>query len=187
MYDVRKCPKHSGSDSQREWITPAAAPLQRSRLPEISILKKRRGLATTEPVPVELGTRHYWVEEFRVCSNESKCSFRGGDNNIIVEIHLQSLKIFFRTTRPLGTKYTLEKRTQCFTNKYHSILKKRWWNFSSPNRCYVIFHRFAHMLLLLWTVSQVNDVAHGPLLIIIYMKTCFNKMIKLEINASIPS
>ena len=57
-------------------------------------------------------------------------------------------------------KHLWVKGIKCF-NKDHSILKKRKWGFRSPNQCYDIFHRFAQMFEL---VSQVSDIAHGPLL-----------------------
>ena len=59
---------------------------------------------------------------------------------------------FFRTTGPiltkLGTKHLLVKGIRVFTSKKHSILK---WQI-------LFFHSFAHMCLLIGTVSQVRPM-----------------------------
>ena len=59
---------------------------------------------SSETVSVKLGAKHSWMKAIQVCSNESQCPFPRGDDNIIVEILLSSLKIFFRTTGPFSTK-----------------------------------------------------------------------------------
>ena len=88
----------------------------------------RRKLFTFSPSSQEplghskLGTKHPWVVGIQVYSN---------------------LKFFFpRTTGPistkLGTKHSLVKRTQAFTKKDCSVIRKEMIVFSSPNQCYDI-------------------------------------------------
>ena len=54
-------------------------------------------------VSTKLGTKHPWVTENHVWSNEGPCPFPRGDNSEIVKIYLQTLKIIFSRTK-LSTK-----------------------------------------------------------------------------------
>ena len=65
------------------------------------ITDKRKYISrTTVPITTKLGTE--WDSNFY--SNEGPCPFSRGDNNEIVKIHWQILKIFSRTTGPISTK-----------------------------------------------------------------------------------
>ena len=55
------------------------------------------------------------------------------------------------------------KGTQGFTNKDHLITKRRWLVFSSDNQHYDIVIAFNKCVYWFERVSQVSDVAHGPL------------------------
>ena len=76
----------------------------------------------TGPISTNLGTKHPWVKEIQVYSNEGPRPFPRADNYEIAKIHWQNLIIFFsRTTRPistkLDTKHPLVKGTQvCSTS-----------------------------------------------------------------------
>ena len=62
--------------------------------------------SSTKPMSVKLGTKHSWMKKIQVCSNEGQCPFPRGDNSIILEKHLPSLKsFFFRTTGPVSTNF----------------------------------------------------------------------------------
>ena len=56
-----------------------------------------------------LAHMHPWVKGIQFYTNEGPHSFPRGDNNQIAKIHLQNLKTFSQTTRPispkLGTKH----------------------------------------------------------------------------------
>ena len=71
------------------------------------------------PISTKLSTKHSWLKEIQVCSNERPGIFPRGHNNEIAEIHWQNLRIFFfRTNGPistkLGTKHTWVKGIQVF-------------------------------------------------------------------------
>ena len=55
---------------------------------------------TTGPILTKLGTRHPWVKGIQVCTNERPRPFPIGDNNKIVRVYWQHLKIFW-TTGPI--------------------------------------------------------------------------------------
>ena len=128
--------------------------------------------SSKEPVSVKLCTKHSWLKEIQVCSNEGQCPFPRWNNNTILEIHLPSLKIFFRTIVPvstkLGTKHPWVKGTDILEIRTIQFSRKRWWVFSSPNQCYDIFHSFAHLCLLIWTGFSGEQVAHGPLGFVVF-------------------
>ena len=42
---------------------------------------------TTEPISTKFGTKHPWVKEIQVCSNEGPRPFPGGDKKEIVKIY----------------------------------------------------------------------------------------------------
>ena len=96
--------------------------------------------------------------EIQVCSNEGQCPFPRGDNNIIVEIHLPSLKNLLQlSSEPLGkVQQNLAqsilgwKELKVLQIQDHSILKKKIMFFSSPNQYNDIFHSIVYMCLLIW-------------------------------------
>ena len=60
---------------------------------------------TTVHILTKLGTEYPRVKEIQVCSKEGPHASQKGDNQEIIEINLQLLKIFFsRTNRPITTK-----------------------------------------------------------------------------------
>ena len=95
--------------------------------------------------------------------------FSKGDNYEIVKIHLPNLKIFFsRTIWPISTKLDTKhprvKGNQGFTNiKDLSIVKKEMMGFYSLNQHYDIVIALVKCVDWFELVSQVSDVAHGPL------------------------
>ena len=73
---------------------------------------------------------------------------------VITKNSKKELKFFFsRTTWPiltiLDTEHPLDDGAQNFTNNAHSILKRK-------------NHILSEMCFVIGTVSQVNDVIHGP-------------------------
>ena len=77
---------------------------------------------TTGPVSSTLGTKHPWVRDIQVCSNEGSWRFLRGDNyKIAKKKYWRNLKIFSRIIGPiatkLGTKHPWAKRMQCFSNE----------------------------------------------------------------------
>ena len=86
---------------------------------------------TTGPISNKHGTKHPWVKGIQDCSNKRSRIFPKGDNHEIAKIYWRNLKTkIFITTEPistkLGTKHPLMKGTQGFTNKDHSVIKRRW-------------------------------------------------------------
>ena len=81
-------------------------------------------LRTTGPISTRFGTKHRWVMGNHVCSNEGPRSFPRGDNNEIVTIYWQTLKIIFHRTK-LSTKHPW------LMNKDHSVFKEKIISFFS--------------------------------------------------------
>ena len=50
---------------------------------------------TTRPISTRLATQHPLVKGIQVCSNERSHPIPRGDNNQIIKLHWQHLKIFF--------------------------------------------------------------------------------------------
>ena len=71
------------------------------------------------------------------------------------------------------------KGIQVITNKDHSILEKEKMCFFY---LYQINHCFLQMLFMIWSVSQVSDVTHGPL--VFYSLSClfWCKMVSILVN-----
>ena len=46
------------------------------------------------PISTKLGTKHPWVKEIQVCSNEGPSPFRMGDNSEIAKNTLTKFKIY---------------------------------------------------------------------------------------------
>ena len=74
------------------------------------------------PISANLDTKHSWVEEIQVCSNEGQRPIPRGDNSEKVNFYSKYLKIFFsRTTGPistqLGTKHPWMKGIQVYSNE----------------------------------------------------------------------
>ena len=87
-------------------------------LPNLKIFLSR----TTGLISTKLGTKHPWVMEIQVCSNEGPHPFPRGDNYEIAKKHFPSLKIFssriiWPISTKLDTKHPRVKGTQGFTNK----------------------------------------------------------------------
>ena len=61
---------------------------------------------TIGSISSKLGTKHSWVMESQVCSNEGSRHFPSGDNYEIAKLPWQIFKIYFisRTTGPISTK-----------------------------------------------------------------------------------
>ena len=77
---------------------------------------------TAGPISNKLGTKHPWVKEIQVCSNEGSHPFPREDNYEIAKMHWQNLKIFFsRTTglilTKLGIKHPWVNRFQVCSNE----------------------------------------------------------------------
>ena len=49
----------------------------------------------TEPISTKFGTKHPWVKEIQVCSNEGLCLYLRRDNYEIVKITLMKFNFFF--------------------------------------------------------------------------------------------
>ena len=115
---------------------------------------------TKGQISTKFGTKHSWVVEIQVCSNKGPRLLSRGSNYKIPKTRQQNSKIFSRATGPnstkLGSKHPLLKETQGFTNKNHSILKKKIMFFlSSP-----IVLWYNHRVYWIKLVSHVSDVAH---------------------------
>ena len=110
---------------------------------------------TSGSISTNLGIKHSWVKGYLDCLNEGSCRFPMGDNSEIsikkiLQNHLAPMAI---STIP-GTKHPCIKRTQDLAKKNPSILKKGT----------LIFFLISYSLgTALRTISQVSDVAYGPL------------------------
>ena len=109
------------------------------------------------------------MKEVQVCSNEGPCHFPRGDNYKIAKIHKRNLHYFYRTTEPistnLGTKHPWMKGIEILF-KWQPINCHKVNNgfFPSLNQHYDI------ILCVYWfkLLSQVNNVAHGPLVLFFF-------------------
>ena len=63
----------------------------------------------------------------------------------------------------LGTTHPLVKVTKGFTIRTIQLSKRRWWDFFSPNQHYDIIIALSKCVYWFELVSQVSNVAHGPL------------------------
>ena len=103
----------------------------------------------------------------QVCVNEKgPGTFQRADNYEIVKVHWWNLKIFLSgTIGPISkkpdTKHSWVKWTQGITFKDHSV--KEMIIFFSPNQCYDKIIALSKCVYCFKLVSQVSDMAHGPL------------------------
>ena len=95
-------------------------------------------------------------EGIQISSNKGHSHFQGGDNYEIAKKNWQNLKIFLRTTKPISTK---------LGTMHLWWRRKRGWSFSSPNQRYEIITALSKCVYWFKQVSQVSDVAHGPLVL----------------------
>ena len=120
-----------GEDSSLfNWIIPPFS--KRNSETTLTNLKKIFFSRTNGPISTKLGTKHPWVKNTHVCSNESLCPFPKGNNNKIARLHWQNKKKFFsrttgQITTKLGTKHPWVKGIQVYP-KWRVICfsKGRW-------------------------------------------------------------
>ena len=84
-------------------------------------IKKISFSRTTDPISTKLGTKHPWVKESHVCSNEDLRAFPRGNKFEVVKLYWRNFKIFSRTTWSIlanfGTKHPWVKGIQVYSNE----------------------------------------------------------------------
>ena len=124
---------------------------------------------TTGPISTKLATNHPRVKLIEVCSNEGLCPFPRGDNYKRAKIHYIKF-IKSSCPEPFGLfQPNLAQRNLGWRGlnilqiRNFQCLKRRRWCFFLSKLALWYNHSYKQMCLLIWTVSQVSDVAHGPL------------------------
>ena len=75
---------------------------------------------------------------------------------------MKGQSVFPRGDKTEVKALTTFKNLKFFKQMKDSILKKEFWAFFWSKSMYgIIMHSFLHMCLLIGTVSQVSNVAHG--------------------------
>ena len=127
---------------------------------------------TTGPISIKLGRKHPCVTGIQNYTNNDDRPFPRGDNSEMYKYNDIFLKIFFsRTTGPisfkLGTSHPQVTEFQICTSKGPSLLQRgdnhknaqiRWGLMGPQLGIKCRFH-----FIYIWVVTQVSDVAHGPL------------------------
>ena len=112
---------------------------------------------TSRQISTKFGKKHSLVKGIQMCSKKGPHPFPRGDNNKIAKIHCQNFNLlrvgqfqpkFAQSCYGWRGLKSLQMRTIQSSKR-----RQLWYNY---------YNSFAHVWLLIGTVSQVSDVAHGP-------------------------